>query len=156
MPLLFSFTDPDTGTPILYPSLALEALRVAQDAKTIIKIKQLDPKEAGNFDPPLRMKVGEYEIYRSTWMESFSCILARSATRTTSPAWTVINGSADPAKIKDKIVFVGTSASGLKDLRSTPINLFVPGVEAHVNVVEQIPARAIFCTALKLSRVRNS
>ncbi len=54
------------------------------------------------------------------------------------PAWTVINGTVPADKIKDKIVFVGTSAQGLKDLRSTPLDLLVAGVEAHVNVVEQV------------------
>jgi len=29
-------------------------------------------------------------------------------------------------------------AEGLKDLRSTPLNLFVPGVEIHANAAEQI------------------
>ena len=37
-----------------------------------------------------------------------------------------------------RIVFVGTSAEGLRDIRSTPLGVFVPGVEVHVNVVEQI------------------
>lgn len=41
-------------------------------------------------------------------------------------------------RVDGKIVFVGTSTIGLKDIRSTPLGLFVPGVEVHVNVVEQI------------------
>lgn len=54
------------------------------------------------------------------------------------PAWTVINNTVDPSKIKDKIVLVGTSAIGLKDIRSTPLDLYIPGVEVHLNVIEQI------------------
>lgn len=34
-----------------------------------------------------------------------------------------------------KIVFVGTTAAGLKDLRATPVNSDFPGVEIHANVV---------------------
>lgn len=41
-------------------------------------------------------------------------------------------------RVKDKIVFVGTSAEGLRDIRSTPLDIFAPGVEVHVNMVEQI------------------
>jgi len=33
---------------------------------------------------------------------------------------------------------IGTSAEGLKDIRSTPLNIFIPGVEVHANVIEQI------------------
>jgi len=39
--------------------------------------------------------------------------------------------------VKDKIVFIGSSAEGLLDLRSTPLGL-KPGVEIHVNALEQI------------------
>src|SRR5204863_1680875 len=41
-------------------------------------------------------------------------------------------------KIDGHIVFVGTSAVGLKDLRNTPLQSSVPGVEIHAQVVEQI------------------
>ncbi len=49
VPLLFSLMDPDTGQRVLYPSLALEAIRVAQGEKTIVKIRALDPKAAEKF-----------------------------------------------------------------------------------------------------------
>jgi adenylate cyclase len=41
-------------------------------------------------------------------------------------------------KLDAHIVFVGTSAVGLKDLRNTPIQDSVPGVEIHAQIVEQI------------------
>ena len=41
-------------------------------------------------------------------------------------------------KIHGKIVFVGTSASGLKELRSTPFDPVFPGVEVHATVVDNI------------------
>lgn len=41
-------------------------------------------------------------------------------------------------KIQGKIVFVGTSASGLKELRSTPFDPVFPGVEVHATVVDNI------------------
>jgi adenylate cyclase len=41
-------------------------------------------------------------------------------------------------KIKGKIVFVGTSASGLKELKSTPFDPVFPGVEVHATVVDNI------------------
>lgn len=41
-------------------------------------------------------------------------------------------------KIQGKIVFVGTSASGLKELKSTPFDPIFPGVEVHATVVDNI------------------
>ncbi|HET6459167.1 MAG TPA: CHASE2 domain-containing protein, partial [Syntrophales bacterium] len=41
-------------------------------------------------------------------------------------------------KIQGKIVFVGTSASGLKELKSTPLDPVFPGVEVHATVVDNI------------------
>ena len=41
-------------------------------------------------------------------------------------------------KIQGKIVFVGTSASGLKELKPTPFDPVFPGVEVHATVVDNI------------------
>ena len=40
------------------------------------------------------------------------------------------------AKIAGKITFVGTSAVGLLDIRSTPLDPLIPGVEVHAQVIE--------------------
>jgi adenylate cyclase len=42
------------------------------------------------------------------------------------------------AELKDKIVLVGTSAPGLMDMRSTPVDAVYPGVEVHANMVAGI------------------
>lgn len=47
----------------------------------------------------------------------------------------VLDGSADLAQFKDKIVLVGTTAPGLSDLRATPISENLPGVEIHATMV---------------------
>ena len=44
-------------------------------------------------------------------------------------------------KIRGKIVFVGTSASGLKELKSTPFDPVFPGVEVHATIVDNIIKR---------------
>jgi CHASE2 domain-containing sensor protein len=41
-------------------------------------------------------------------------------------------------KIQGKIVFVGTSASGMKEFKSTPFDPIFPGVEIHATVVDNI------------------
>lgn len=47
----------------------------------------------------------------------------------------VLNGTADPAVLEGAIVLVGTSAPGLQDLRSTPVQNVYSGVEVHANLV---------------------
>ncbi len=136
VPLLFRMKDP-RGHPVLYPALSTEALRVAQDPRLITKIRKVPPVELGPFDPPFRMKVGQFEIPFDRHGD-FYVWFAKARPGQYIPAWKVIEGGADPARIAGRIVFVGTSAEGLKDIRSTPLDLFIPGVEVHVNVVEQV------------------
>ncbi|MBU1229521.1 MAG: adenylate/guanylate cyclase domain-containing protein [Proteobacteria bacterium] len=50
----------------------------------------------------------------------------------------VIEGRVGPEKLDGKIVFIGTSAAGLQDLRATPFTAVFPGVEAHATVVDNI------------------
>ncbi|MBL4666866.1 MAG: CHASE2 domain-containing protein [Sneathiella sp.] len=50
----------------------------------------------------------------------------------------VITGTVDAEKIKGKLLLVGTSATGLKDLRSSPLQSSLPGVEMHLQLLENI------------------
>lgn len=57
------------------------------------------------------------------------------------PASAVLEGTADPAKLRGNLIFVGTSAIGLEDYRATPMAATMPGVEIHAQVVESILSR---------------
>jgi adenylate cyclase len=122
----------------LYPLLSLEALRVSIDPKARMIIRE--NKEQKAFDLAYQVRMGEYDIpldhgskfwvhYRKIEKDEYI-----SAHRILN----FVEGDNVQKRIKDKIVFVGTSAEGLRDIRSTSLNQFVPGVEVHVNVVEQI------------------
>ncbi len=50
----------------------------------------------------------------------------------------VITGKIDASKIAGKLLYVGTSATGLKDLRSSPLQSSLPGVEMHMQLMENI------------------
>jgi adenylate cyclase len=50
----------------------------------------------------------------------------------------ILSGHIPDGKIRGKIVFVGTSASGLKELRATPFDPVFPGVEVHATIVDNI------------------
>ena len=51
-------------------------------------------------------------------------------------ASSVLSLKAAPSDLAGKIIIVGSSAQGLLDLRSTPLDTHYPGVEAHANLVQ--------------------
>jgi adenylate cyclase len=59
------------------------------------------------------------------------------------PAYQVLDRTADPAVLKDRIVLLGTSAPGLLDLRSTPVQNVYPGVEVHANIISGVLDQSI-------------
>lgn len=50
----------------------------------------------------------------------------------------VLQGKVSPGILRDTIVLIGSTAPGLMDLRSTPMQDVYPGVELHANVVAGI------------------
>ena len=50
----------------------------------------------------------------------------------------VLNKTVDMKRLKDKITLFGTSAPGLLDLRTTPLEAAYPGVEIHANIIQGI------------------
>ena len=55
----------------------------------------------------------------------------------------VIKDRVDPERLRGRIALVGTTAPGLLDLRSTPVNSVYPGVEIHANLIAGILDREI-------------
>ena len=53
-------------------------------------------------------------------------------------AITVLNGSFQPADLKGKVVFVGSSAVGLNDLHNTAFDAQFPGVKLHAVLAESM------------------
>ncbi len=58
----------------------------------------------------------------------------------------LLNGEVDPADVQGRIVFIGTSAPGLLDIRATPLDKFFPGVEVHANIVDAIISQDFIIT----------
>jgi adenylate cyclase len=50
----------------------------------------------------------------------------------------VLAGAVDPARIAGKLVLVGTSAIGLIDNKTTPLDASLPGVEVHAQLLETV------------------
>jgi adenylate cyclase len=120
----------------LYPSLALEALRVAQGASTYVI--------AGAADAPNTMtlaKIGDFIVPVTAAGELWLYISRDTPERYISASKVLAAGGPAPevrAAIKGSILFVGTSAAGLQDVRTTALGENVPGVSIHAQIVEQI------------------
>lgn len=140
VPLLFRMANGD-NLSALYPALSVEALRVAQDPKLLTKIRKVPPGEAGLLGQPFALKIGKFEIPIDK-RGDFYVWFAKERSKDYIPAWKVLDKTVNSAAVAGKIILIGTSAEGLKDIRSTPLDLFIPGVEVHVNVIEQILTQA--------------
>ncbi len=135
VPLLFRLA----GQEGLYPALSIEALRVAQGASTYL-IKSSGASSEMSFGAKtgiVAIKTGDIEartdargrlaLYDTGHREE-RFISARAVLKDEVPA----------DKLEGQVVFVGTSAIGLKDIRSTPVDTTAPGVEVHAQLAEQM------------------
>jgi adenylate cyclase len=111
-----------------YPSLALETVRVA----------------AGVDPAALRLDFGRaLEIADSTVpLDARTRVLLDYAGPTkTFPyvsAADLLRGRVDPARLRDRIVFIGATAEGTYDLRVTPFTPIFPGVEKHATMAANL------------------
>lgn len=130
VPLLLSDGDQ------LYPNLALEALRVAQGASTYVLA---DAPDAAN--TITMIKAGAFVIPVTAAGELWLYVSPDNAARYVS-ARNILSDGGAPSKIAaavhGSIVFVGTSAAGLQDIRTTALGENVPGVSLQAQIVEQI------------------
>jgi adenylate cyclase len=118
----------------LVPSLALEALRVAQGASTYIV--ESTPEEPVSL---VAVKIGDFEIPTTRTGGLWLYLTPDRPDRYIS-ASKVLQGSAEDLAplVEGHIVFVGTSAAGLLDIRATPLGQNVPGVSLHAQALEQM------------------
>ncbi len=128
------------GPQRIYPSLALEAIRLDRGLNQCM----IEYDEGGVVQLRLRdlvipcTKAGRMVInYRSVRAEPGSD-LASSFPHYSAGG--LLDGSIDPTVLTNKIVFVGTSAIGLRDIRATPMAHLFSGVEIHATMVDNIIA----------------
>jgi adenylate cyclase len=70
----------------------------------------------------------------------------------------ILAGRADPARLSGRIALIGASAPGLSDIRATPTDPIMPGVEVHANMIaaaldQSIRQRPAYATGLDVSQV---
>jgi adenylate cyclase len=55
----------------------------------------------------------------------------------------LLEGNIDPARLADRFIFLGTSAIGLHDVKATPLDRAIPGVEVHAIMLDSLFAGAL-------------
>jgi adenylate cyclase len=110
-----------------YPSLALAVLMKAFNTEKLLL--QHDSSDnslhLGNRNIPLASGGRLWVNFRGRG-KAFAYISAAD----------ILSGKTSSDALTDKIVFLGTSAAGLKEFRSTPTDPVYPGVEVHATVVD--------------------
>ncbi|WP_028878393.1 CHASE2 domain-containing protein [Terasakiella pusilla] len=124
VPTLFQF-DGD-----IYTGLSIEMLRVATGRQTILATANSNGVESVAIAKGLILPTDQKG---RVWPHFSKHDKAKYVS-----ARDVLSGVVDPAMIKGKLILVGTSAVGLLDIRSTPVEGTLPGVEVHANVIESV------------------
>jgi adenylate cyclase len=123
----------------LYPSFAADMLRLAQGASTyVVKSSGASGEKAfGEKTGIVEVRIGDYKVPTEAdgqmWIR-----FTKQAKERYLPAWKVLNGDIGKEDIEGRLAIIGTSAAGLLDLRATPLEASVPGVELHAQAIEQI------------------
>ncbi|MGH1478752.1 MAG: CHASE2 domain-containing protein [Geminicoccales bacterium] len=115
----------------LYPTLAVDTVRVA------MKRAHYSVLMAPNGGGVEGLRIGQLDLPTDinglVWLRHHphnpSLYLSASD---------IVLGHFDPRAIEGKIVLIGTSAVGLRDLRATPVSAAIPGVEIHAQLVSSI------------------
>tara|TARA_R110000787_G_scaffold25757_5_gene72251 strand:+ start:16472 stop:18808 length:2337 start_codon:yes stop_codon:yes gene_type:complete len=116
----------------LYSALSMELLRVATGQKTMLLnideqaggIQSLQVGRAFNIPTDI---LGRIFVYYSRY-DRDKYVSASS----------VLNKTAKREDLEGKIAIIGTSAVGLLDIKATPVERQLPGVEVHANVIESV------------------
>ena len=124
VPLVISFDD------VLYPSLALEIVRVVSGEKKIfINYDELGIENIsiGQTVIPTDAIGGITVNYRGGF-KNFKYLSAKD----------IYDGEFNADEVEGKIVLIGSSAIGLYDLRTTSFDSAFAGVEVHANAIDNI------------------
>lgn len=135
VPMLFRVA----GYEGLFPALSIEALRVAQEASSYL-IKSSGASGELSFGEKtgiVAIKTGNLEVPTDGRGRVILYDTGPRAERFIS-ARAVLKDEVPAEKLEGQVIFVGTSAIGLKDLRNTPVQDGVPGVEVHAQLAEQM------------------
>jgi len=120
-----------------YPGLSAEALRVAarRPSYTIRAIGASG--EIGGGIGVVAVRIGPFVIPTDA-RGQVVMYYAKSSSKRYIPAWRLLAGQVPAGALQGRIVFIGATAAGLKDLRATSLEAGIPGVEIHAQMIDQV------------------
>lgn len=137
VPLVLRFGDE------LYPTLSLEMMRVFNFAENY----ELSVVRQGDQLVLTGVRIGSgqfaFEIPTDEGANVLVPYLGPGSRRSGYPfryvsATDVLNDREEEGVLENSLVLVGTSAPGLQDIRSTPLDPVYPGVEVHANMLHAL------------------
>ena len=120
----------------LVPSLSLEMLRVVSQTGAVIV--HVDPAGDGVQSVAIR----GLEVPTDERGQIFVHFNKSDPTRYVS-AKDVLQGKLSRDRLRGKLVLIGTSAIGLLDLKTTPVDAVMPGVEVHAEILESVLTKSL-------------
>jgi serine phosphatase RsbU (regulator of sigma subunit)/CHASE2 domain-containing sensor protein len=133
LPLLIRIGD------TVYPSIAAEGLRVAQGISNYLIVASGSAEEQafGTRTGITKVMIGDAAVPTDgsgqMWLR-----FTHSDRRRYISAQSVLDSTVSSDMVKGAIILIGTSAAGLLDVRATPLEAAIPGVEAHAQAIEQM------------------
>jgi len=129
---------------VLVPSLSVEILRVAaRSGAILVRTDEAGVKSVAvsNADGVLgATRVFEMPTDRNGqfWVHFNRHDPARYVSATD-----VVHERVDPDRFRGRLVLIGTSAIGLLDTKTTPVEPAMPGVEVHAQILESVLTKAL-------------
>lgn len=134
IPLLGQIDD------VILPTISIEALRVAQNASTIIarSAQAAGEDRFGSMLGLHLLRVGQIEVPMTAdsrfWVHYTEAVPEREV-----PAWQILlQPETAIDRVEGHIVLIGATAPGLRDLRPTPFHSDEPGILVHAQALEQM------------------
>ncbi len=116
---------------LLYPSLALAVILRAHGGDAVLETgpEGIEALRLGGRSIPLDRRGNIVVNYRGR-RQVFPHVSASA----------ILDGTADPSVLDGKMVILGTTAAGLKEIRTTPLESAQPGVEIHATIIDNLLA----------------
>ena len=118
----------------LVPSLTMEMLRVVTHSSAIL----VRVDQAGVQSVAVPGLIVPTDRNAQLWVHFNKHDPARYVS-----AKEVLQGTVDPDRLRGRLVLVGTSAIGLLDTKTTPLDPVLPGVEVHAQILESILSKSL-------------
>jgi adenylate cyclase len=118
----------------LVPSLTMEMLRVVSRASAIL----VRANEAGVQAVAIPGLEVPTDHNGQLWVHFNKHDQARFVS-----AKDVLQGRVPPDRLRGRLVLIGTSATGLLDIKTTPLDPAIPGVEVHAQILESVLTKSI-------------